>query len=89
MVDHLLSSSLGIPFLETRLIQAQSVLTHTTFQAGIDALPITLTTAPSAAIAGVIMTLTLRFRPAVWTGWAILIVGCGLFTLLSPDAIHR
>jgi hypothetical protein len=66
------------------LIQAQSVLTHSTFQAGIDALPITLTTAPTAAIAGVIMTLTLRFRLAVWLGWIILTIACGLFTLLSP-----
>jgi len=71
------------PF-QIRLIQAQSVLTHSTFQAGIDALPITLTTAPSAAIAGVVMTLTLRFRPAVWIGWIMLTVACGLFTLLSP-----
>ena len=30
------------------------------------------------------MTLTLRFRLAVWLGWIILTVACGLFTLLSP-----
>src|SRR5271155_212600 len=64
----------------------QSVLTHSTLQAGVDALPITLTTAPSAAIAGVVMTLTLLFRPAVWAGWGVTIVACGLLTLLSPTA---
>jgi hypothetical protein len=32
------------------------------------------------------MTLTLRFRPAVWLGWIVTIVACGLLTLLSPDA---
>jgi hypothetical protein len=60
-------------------------MVHTTLQAGIDALPITLTTAPSAAIAGLVMTLTLRFRPAIWVGWAITLIATGLFTLFSPS----
>ena len=30
------------------------------------------------------MTLTLRFRPAVWAGWVFTLVACGLLTLLSP-----
>ena len=64
--------------------QAQSVLVHSTLQAGVDALPITLATAPSAAIAGIIMTIVLRFRATVWFGWIITIIACGLFTLLSP-----
>jgi hypothetical protein len=43
-----------------------------------------LTTAPSAAIAGIVMTVTLRFRPAVWLGWAITLIATGLFTLFNP-----
>jgi hypothetical protein len=60
-------------------------MVHTTLQAGVDALPITLTTAPSAAIAGIVMTVTLRFRPAVWAGWIITLIACGLFTLFNPE----
>src|SRR5579859_7579643 len=54
-------------------------------QAGVDALPITLTSAPSAAIAGIVMTITLRFRWTVWIGWVITLISCGLFILLSPE----
>jgi hypothetical protein len=32
------------------------------------------------------MTITLRFRPAVWAGWAITLTACGLFTLFSPTS---
>jgi len=64
--------------------QAQSVLVHSTLQAGVDALPITLTTAPSAAIAGVVMTIMLRFRYTVWLGWAVTLLATGLFLLLTP-----
>lgn len=67
------------------LLWCQAVLVHSTLQAGVDALPITLTSAPSAAIAGVIMTLTLRFRSTVWIGWVLTVISCGLFTLLSPE----
>jgi len=51
----------------------------------VDALPVTLTSAPSAAIAGVIMTILLRFRTTVWIGWGFTVLACGLFTLLSPE----
>jgi hypothetical protein len=30
------------------------------------------------------MALTLRFRIAIWAGWSITTIACGLFTLLSP-----
>src|ERR1700737_4766459 len=60
-------------------------MTQTTLQAGIDALPMTLTSAPSATIAGIIITLTLRFRNSVWVGWLFTIVACGVFTLLNPQ----
>lgn len=30
------------------------------------------------------MTLTLRFRLAIWVGWILTTIACGLFTLLSP-----
>jgi hypothetical protein len=43
-----------------------------------------LTTAPFAALAGIVMTITLRFRPAVWLGWTITLIGTGLFLLLTP-----
>jgi len=67
------------------LLYCQAVLVHSTLQAGVDALPITLTSAPSAAIAGIVMTIMLRFRPTVWIGWIITLISCGLFTLLSPE----
>jgi hypothetical protein len=57
-----------------------------TLKAGVDALPITLTSAPSAAVAGIVMTLLLRFRPTIWIGWVIITVACGLFTTLSPTS---
>jgi hypothetical protein len=46
---------------------------------------VTLVTAPTAAITGVIMALLLRFRPAVWLGWIIISIACGLFTQLSSE----
>jgi hypothetical protein len=67
------------------LLWCQGVLAHSTLQAGVDALPITLTSAPSAAIAGIVMTLMLRFRLTVWIGWSLTLISCGLFTLLSPE----
>jgi hypothetical protein len=67
------------------LLWCQAVLIHSTLQAGVDALPITLTSAPSAAIAGIVMTIMLRFRATVWIGWIITIISCGLFTLLNPE----
>jgi hypothetical protein len=36
-------------------------------------------------VAGIIMTIMLRFRPTVWLGWIITIISCGLFTLLNPE----
>jgi hypothetical protein len=60
-------------------------MTHTTLQAGIDALPITLSTAPSAAVAGIIMQLTLRFRISVWVGWLFTVIASGVFTLFNPQ----
>jgi hypothetical protein len=47
-------------------------------------LPITLTTAPSAAIAGIVMTIMLRFRITVWIGWVITLIASGLLLLLDP-----
>ena len=31
------------------------------------------------------MTILLRFRVSVWIGWAVTVIACGLFTLLSPE----
>ncbi|KAJ1654437.1 hypothetical protein IWQ61_005635 [Dispira simplex] len=53
--------------------------------AGVKLLPLLLSTVFSALIGGIITSKTGRYRPLVWLGTAISVVGLGLLTLLEAD----
>ena len=49
--------------------------------AGVSVLPETLTVAPASVVCGVIVTITGRYRWAVWSGWVLTTLGLGLLCL--------
>ncbi|RMD44218.1 hypothetical protein DV735_g781, partial [Chaetothyriales sp. CBS 134920] len=55
-------------------------------RSGIMLFPIALTTAPFGVIAGILITVTGHYRPFHFLGFALMTVGCGLFTLLDADS---
>lgn len=48
-------------------------------------LPETLTVTPAGAIAGIVAGKTLKYRWAIWLGWALTTLGTGLLYLLNPS----
>jgi hypothetical protein len=50
---------------------------------GVAVFPQTFTVAPAAVIVGIAVTITGRFRWAVWTGWVLTTMGMGLMYLLN------
>ena len=45
---------------------------------------------PSVFIAGLSIAATNRYRPQIWVGWAIVIVGFGLMTtVLTTDSLGK
>ncbi len=53
--------------------------------AGVAALPETFTVAPTSVVAGIAISITGRFRWAVWSGWVLTVLGMGLLCDLSVD----
>jgi MFS family permease len=53
--------------------------------AGVALFPDTFTVAPLAVVTGISITVTGHYRWAVWSGWAITVLGVGLATLLKVD----
>jgi MFS family permease len=53
--------------------------------AGVALFPDTFTVAPLAVVTGISITMTGHYRWAVWSGWAITVLGVGLSTLLKVD----
>jgi MFS family permease len=53
--------------------------------AGVALFPDTFTVAPLAVVTGISITMTGHYRWAVWSGWAITVLGVGLSTLLKAD----
>lgn len=51
--------------------------------AGVSLLPDTFTVAPAAGCTGVLVAVTGKYRPAIWTGWALSVLGAGLFYLMD------
>ena len=46
--------------------------------------------APSALIAGLSIAATKRYRPQVWIGWPIVIIGFGLMsTVVATDSLGK
>ncbi|KAG9191816.1 hypothetical protein G6011_10550 [Alternaria panax] len=52
-------------------------------QAGVDMLPVCLLTVPSSVVVSILTTRLGRFRWAIWGGWVITTLACGLQILLD------
>ncbi|KAL8872187.1 MAG: hypothetical protein Q9174_002140 [Haloplaca sp. 1 TL-2023] len=52
---------------------------------GVALFPETFTVAPTTVVVGVLITLTGRYRWAIWAGWVLTVVGTGLLYLLDVD----
>ncbi|KAF3762818.1 MFS general substrate transporter [Cryphonectria parasitica EP155] len=64
----------------------QGVLGATPNRSGIMFLPTILTVVPSAIIGGLLVSKFGRYKPIFFVGFAIILVGFGLFTLLTPSS---
>ena len=47
---------------------------------------VAFTVAPTTIVAGAMITATKRYRPPIWFGWALLLVGQGLLTTLTATS---
>ncbi|KAJ7060722.1 iron permease [Mycena amicta] len=52
---------------------------------GVDVFGVTFTVAPLAAITGVLVNKTLRYRPQMWFAWALIIVGAALLGMVDEN----
>lgn len=53
--------------------------------AGVSLFPETFTVAPASMIVGILITITGRYRWAIWSGWFLTTLGMGLLYLLDTD----
>lgn len=63
----------------------QGVKGYSAIISGVAVFPQTFTVAPAAMIVGIAVTITGKFRWALWTGWVLATVGTGLLALLKPE----
>ena len=52
---------------------------------GVACFPETFTVTPTAIVVGVAVSVTGRFRWAIWSGWSLTVLGLGLLYLLGPQ----
>ncbi|KAL4962001.1 MDR family MFS transporter [Aspergillus stella-maris] len=63
----------------------EAALGYTAVIAGVAILPLTLTVAPLSAIASILVSITGRYRWALWSGWAVTTLGLGIMYLLDSE----
>jgi hypothetical protein len=63
----------------------QAVQAYNPVVAGVAALPQTLTVVPCAVAVGVIVGITGKYRWAIWAGWILTTIGCGLLIKLDVN----
>ena len=64
-----------------------SIKGRTPTQAGINILPAVLFTVPGAIVVSILTSRLGRFRWAMWSGWTITTVACGLQLILEKSSI--
>lgn len=64
----------------------QAVLGASPRRSGIMVLPLATITAPAGVVAGILVTVTGKYRTANFLGFALMAVGCGLLTLLDAES---
>ena len=52
---------------------------------GVAVFPETFTVAPASILVGIAVSITNRFRWAIWSGWSLTVLGMGLLYLLNPN----
>lgn len=62
----------------------EAVKQYSPIIAGVAVFPETFTVAPASIIVGVAVSMTGRFRWAIWSGWSLTVLGMGLLYLLGP-----
>lgn len=62
----------------------EGVLGYTPIIAGVAVLPESSFVAPMSIIVGIVCAKTGRYRWAIWIGWVLTTLGCGLLVLLKP-----
>jgi hypothetical protein len=63
----------------------QAVKLYSPIISGVAALPQTLTVVPCAIAVGVVVGITGRYRWALWSGWFLTTLGCGLLIKLDVN----
>ncbi|KAJ7638418.1 iron permease [Roridomyces roridus] len=64
----------------------QACLGASPIRSAVDLLPAALLIAPMGLAAGVTVAVTKKYRPVNWVGWAITIIGFGLFSTVVEDS---
>lgn len=63
----------------------EGVKDYTPTIVGVAVFPETFTVAPASVIVGIAISITGRFRWALWIGWLLTVLGMGVLCVLSPD----
>ena len=63
----------------------EAVKGYSPILSGVALFPDTFTVAPLAVVTGFLITKTGRYRPAVWSGWVLSVLGVGLLVVLKVD----
>ena len=64
----------------------QASLGASPIRSGVDMLPTSVVIAPFALIAGIMVQIMNKYRPANYIGWVVMIIGFGIMTLLRADS---
>lgn len=63
----------------------EAVKGYTPIIVGVAVFPETFTVAPASILVGIAVSITNRFRWAIWSGWSLTVLGMGLLYLLNPE----
>lgn len=63
----------------------EAVKAYSPIIAGVAVFPETFTIAPLSVIVGIAVSITGRYRWAIWSGWSLTVLGLGLMYLLGPE----
>lgn len=63
----------------------EAVKAYSPIIVGVAVFPETFTVAPASVLVGVAVSITGRFRWAIWSGWLLTVLGMGLLYLLRPE----
>ncbi|KZT24131.1 iron permease [Neolentinus lepideus HHB14362 ss-1] len=64
----------------------QAVKVASPIRSGVDVFGLCFTVAPFGILCGALVQISKKYRPANWTGWVLMTIGCGLLTLLNENS---